>query len=327
MLNELSRYDSLGTPKVFFELFNLISDNTQLWTEKALKEHLFNRIIDGQSIFDGCLPFAFSVRAITKADNEAIALNPALHNALSSEKHFNFRLLELILSSVKNDDVFHEIFSCQNISYDIIYGQIQIDRGAFQFRYANFRHLLLSFSFLQEHPDSVIRKFIIHPKYRKLFDSSLMPEIKKRKIGISQLERMLAQRQLYGKEAEDYVLSYEKRRLDGHPKISAIEIISTYDVSAGYDIVSFDAHDSQAHDRFIEVKSYAGQPCFHWSRNEMETARLRKHQYFLYLVDRTKIKDTSYEPLKIQNPCEQILNHDDLWEKRVEDYLITKLPE
>ena len=212
----------------------------------------------------------------------------------------------------------------QNISYDIIYHQIQIDSGAFQFRYANFRHLLLSFSFIQEHPDTAIRKFIINPKYRKLFDSNLMPEIKRRKIGIEQLEKMLAQKQIHGKEAEEFVLDYETRRLDGHHKIESIEIISTYDVGAGYDVVSFDSLESKIHDRFIEVKSFAGNPSFHWSRNEMERARERKNQYFLYLVDRTKMKETDYEPLVIQNPHEQVLHRNDLWEKRVEEYFIIK---
>jgi hypothetical protein len=327
MLNELSKYENLGTPRVFHALFKLIGENKQSWTPKNLNEYLFNQIIDGQSIFDGCLPFAFLVGAISKANDETISLNSTLQSALSNEKHFNFRLLEIILSVVKDDEVFHEIFNSRTISFDVIYNQIQIDRGAFRFRYANFRHLLLSFSFLQEHPEPSIRKFIIHQRYRKLFDSSLLPEIKRKKIGVEQLEKMLAQKQIHGREAEDYVLVYEKKRLSGHPKIKHVEIISGYDVSAGFDIVSFDSCASQSHDRFIEVKSYAGQPNFHWSRNEMKKAGYMKEQYFLYLVDRTKMKDEDYKPLKIQNPCEHILLREDLWEKRVEDYFITKLPE
>lgn len=327
MLKELSRYETLGTPRVFYELFNLIGENRQTWTPETVKEYLFNRIIDGQSIFDGCMPLAISVGAITTAGNDALSLNPALQTTLANQKYFNFRLLEIILAATRDDEAFHEIFNSKNISFDVIYNHIQIDRGAFQFRYANFRHLLLSFSFIQEHPDSAIRKFIIHQKYRKLFDASLLPEIKKRKMGIGQLEKMLAQKQIYGKEAEEYVLEYERKRLDGHPNFPAIQIISPYDVGAGYDIISFESHESRSHDRFIEVKSYAGQPKFHWSRNELEKARQLKDQYFLYLVNRVEMKGVDYEPLKIRNPYEAVLQREDSWEKRVEDFYITKLPD
>ena len=325
MLNELSRYENLGTPKIFFELFGKLGSNKQSWTSHNLREYLYNRIIDGHSIFDGCLPFAEKIGAMTVGKKGIITLNPKLEHALSSEKHFSFRFLETALLAIKDDETFHQIFCSKNISYDIIYRQIQIDSGAFQFRYANFRHLLVSFSFLQPHPDIGIRKLIINPQYKKLFDSNLMPEIKKRKIGIEQLEKMLAQKQIYGKEAEDFALRYERKRLGKHSKVQFVEIISTYDIGAGYDIASYDGNDSEVHDRFIEVKSYAENPSFHWSRNEMDVARIKKGQYYLYLVDRAKIKDEAYAPLIIQNPHEQILERPDLWEKRVEDYFITKM--
>jgi Domain of unknown function (DUF3883) len=326
MLKELSKYENLGTPKVFHEIFKLIEENKQSWTPKSLKEYFFNRIIDGQSIFDGCVPFALSIGAILKAHDETVSLSSSLQTTLINEKYFSFKLLEMVFSAVKDDDIFHEIFNSRTMSFDVIYDQIQIDRGAFQFRFANFRHLLLSFSFLQEHPEPTICKFIIHHKYRKLFNSSLLPEIKRRKIGIEQLEKMLAQKQIYGTEAEEYVLNYEMKRLEGHPKISAVQIISAIDTAAGFDIVSFDAIESHAHDRFIEVKSYAGQPSFHWSRNEIEKASYMKNLYFLYLVDRAKMKDDGYEPLKIQNPHDCILSNGASWEKRVEEYFFRKLP-
>ena len=114
MLNEISRYENLGTPKIFHELFGLIGNEKQAWTLRSLQEYLYNRIIDGHSIFDGCIPFALLIGAITETDNDVISLNPVLQNALSSEKHFSFRFLEITLTSVKSDDVFHQIFCSQN---------------------------------------------------------------------------------------------------------------------------------------------------------------------------------------------------------------------
>ena len=52
------------------------------------------------------------------------------------------------------------------------------------------------------------------------------------------------------------MLSYEVKRLEGHPYLSKIKQISVIDVTAGYDILSYNGVDSEKLDRFIEVKSY-----------------------------------------------------------------------
>ncbi|HEV2694971.1 MAG TPA: DUF3883 domain-containing protein [Verrucomicrobiae bacterium] len=326
MLKGLSQYENLGTPKIFFELFNKLAANKQLWKAHNLREYFYSRIIDGYAIFDGCLPFAFAIGVLTLGEGDIVVLSPELETTLSDENHFTFLFLEAIILAVREDAVFHEIFCSENISYDIVNKHIQLDVGAFQFRYANFRHLLVSFSFLRQHPDVGIRKLIINPQYRKLFDSNLLPEIKRRRIGIEQLEKMLAQKQIYGREAEQFVLKFERGRLAAHLGCDRIEIISDYDVAAGYDIVSYNDLESKKHDRFIEVKSFSGKLGFHWSRNEMEVARVKKQQYFLYLVDRGQIHADGYIPVMIQNPYAEILQNIGLWEKRVEEYFINQFP-
>jgi hypothetical protein len=50
-------------------------------------------------------------------------------------------------------------------------------------------------------------------------------------------------------------MEYERQRLMDKGK--SIERISPYDVTAGYDILSYDNVDSTEYDRFIEVKSYS----------------------------------------------------------------------
>lgn len=266
---------------------------------------------------------AEAVGAIKSDSDGSLISTPILTAAIASEKYFCFRFLELILDAAKDDEVFHQIFCSQNMSYDIIYRQIQIENKAFQFKYSNFKHILLNFGFLQAHPDTNIRKFIIHHRYRKLFDSKVMPEIKKRKIGIEELKRLLAQKEIKGKEGEAFALKFEHNRLASHPLIKNVEIISEYYSNAGYDIVSYSGSESKDHDRFIEVKSYQGKIGFHWTRNEMDVARVKKHQYFLYLVDRDQVNNEGYVPLIIQNPCQQVLENPN-WEKTVEEYFITK---
>lgn len=325
MLKELSQYDNLGTPKFYYELFSKLSNNDQSWTTENVRQHFYNRVIDSVSIFDGCLPLAKAVGAITISDDGLVALNPLFVKTLANEKYLSNKLLEVILTALKDDDVFHEIFCSKNISYDIIYRQIQIENAAFPLRYANFRQLLVSFTFLQPHPDTNIWKLIVNPKFKRLFDKELIPEIKRRKMGISQLEKMLAQKQIYGREAEEFVLKYERKRLVAHKQIQNVEIISDYDVQAGYDIVSYEGVMSEDIDRFIEVKSYSGVPHFHWSRNEMDVSRVKKGQYHLYLVDRAQMNNEDYCPQIIKNPHNTVLEQPAEWEKRVEEYFISKL--
>ena len=56
--------------------------------------------------------------------------------------------------------------------------------------------------------------FIINSRYKKLFDKIILPEIKKRKIGIEELRKSLEQNNIYGEEAELFVLKYERDRLN-----------------------------------------------------------------------------------------------------------------
>lgn len=325
MLNELSRYENLGTPGYFYELFRQIVDSGVSWSQDDVRAHFYNRIVEGRAVFDGCLPLAEAIGAIHIDENRRVRVNPALAASLINEKYFSNRMLEMIVLTVKNDDIFHSIFCAENISYDIIYRLIQIDNAAFLFRYGNFRQLLVNFSFLYAHPDRNIRKLIISTRHKRLFDSQLMPEIKKRKLGIAELEKMLAQRQINGRAAEDFVLGFERERLKSHPTLGRVEIISEYDVAAGYDIVSYESHYSEEHDRFIEVKSFSSKPSFHWSRNEIDVARIKKDSYFLYLVDREKMSRPSYAPLMIQNPHEMIIENGVGWEKLIEGYFVTQM--
>lgn len=325
MLKELSRYEHLGTPQYFFELFTKLANNGIAWTERDIEAHFYNRIIGDISVFDGCVPLAKLVGAITIDGNGLVTLSPTLLRPLVNRHYLALKLLATILLEANKDDTFHEIFCPDNISYDIIYRQIQVDSASFPFRYANFRQLLIDFEFLLPHPDPGINKYIINPKIKNLFSREILPSIKKRKLGAAQLEKMLAQQQIHGKEAEEFVLKYEQQRLASHPQLKNVEIISEYDVGAGYDIVSYADINSTGHDRFIEVKSFQGPPSFHWSRNEIDVSRIKKGEYFLYLVDRARMNDAGYHPLMIPNPFDCVLGNNSQWETRIEEYFIKRL--
>lgn len=116
----------------------------------------------------------------------------------------------------------------------------------------------------------------------------------------------LARQAENGEAAEEWVVAFERQRLSGHPLLEQVRRISIDDVGAGYDILSFASSTSLQHDLFIEVKSHGTTKHFHWSRNEIATAREFGETYALYLVDRTLYADASYIPHIITGPSPEM---------------------
>jgi len=321
MLSDLRKYENLGTPNYFYQLSKIMSQNPSDWSLNNLHEIFSNQVIDGRMNFDGCLLFAISVELILDDNDDNFSLNPIFQDYLVSDTYLQNKLLEQIFIVLSNTLEFHEIFNSQYISYDVVYNNIQITNSAFKFKYSNFKQLLIDFNFISPHPDKHFKKYIINGKYKKLFDKHILPSIKKERFGIDELRKQIEKNNLYGEEAELFALEFEKKRLIGHKKIEKIEKISDYHVNAGYDIISFDSIESEILDRCIEVKSFNGKESFFWSRNEIEVSKLKENEYYLYLVDRSKIHNKDYCPKIIQNPHKNVLQQDK-WNKRIEKYFI-----
>ncbi|MCB0479692.1 MAG: hypothetical protein KDC84_16105, partial [Crocinitomicaceae bacterium] len=98
-----------------------------------------------------------------------------------------------------------------------------------------FKHTLIDFNFLKDHPTKEFNKFIINARYKKIFNKVVLPEIKNRKVGVEDLKRLLDQKLVHGEEAERFVLEFERDRLSGRKNI---EWVAEYSVADGYDIAS-----------------------------------------------------------------------------------------
>ena len=72
------------------------------------------------------------------------------------------------------------------------------------------------------------------------------------------------------------------------------------------------------------MKTYRGDPHFYWSANEIESAKLRGNDYFLYLVNYDKIFDTTYQPEIIQNPYVTIQDSVN-WRLTPSSFLVEKI--
>jgi hypothetical protein len=127
-------------------------------------------------------------------------------------------------------------------------------------------------------------------------------------LSLAVLEQLLAARSERAKEAEDWVVKYERERLTkaGHYiEAAAVARISGLDVAAGYDVESYNGSSSAlVPDRFIEVKSTSSdQKSFYWSVNELNTARALREQYWIYHVRTFDAPLRTGQLTAIQNPA------------------------
>ncbi len=193
-----------------------------------------------------------------------------------------------------------------------------IERSAIKLRHAVYRNLLFSFGVLKVRPDG---------GFYYLGDiKHISKTIQKHqeKVTIEQLLNKLQNQREQGGQGEQFVLNWEKIRLSDHIKINDIQQISMIDVCAGYDIASFNDTTSLKYDRFIEVKTYQGNPHFYWSANERKVAELKGDAYYIYMIDIDKISDENYAPIIIQNPI-KFFTENINWRMSIESLLMEQL--
>lgn len=209
------------------------------------------------------------------------------------------------------------IFDSDATSFDPEKGHLSIKRSAFPLAYAAIRNFMTVAGALEKETNGEI---CVSEDYETDFSSQL--RIRKDKFTLEQLRQKQEEQNKRGLEAEIFVLKLERERLP--QKAYKIKRISDFDVSAGYDIVSFSDSDSAVYDRFIEVKCYLGSPHFYWSENEVDVAKRKGERYILCLVDYTRITEEGYEPEYISNPYEVIFN-EDKWLVNTASYKVQKI--
>ena len=124
----------------------------------------------------------------------------------------------------------------------------------------------------------------------------------RRSMSLAELEAKLDRDAIHGKEAEEWVLAFERRRLASHPLVDQVRLVSDENVVAGYDIASFSSSSVLHHDLFVEVKSYEGPKRFFWTRNEIAASEALGESYSLYLIERSQMRLAGYEPQIIPGP-------------------------
>ncbi|WP_345975658.1 DUF3883 domain-containing protein [Sulfurimonas sp. HSL3-7] len=230
----------------------------------------------------------------------------------------------LLFSRLSQDKELHNFINNNNFVYDQNSELIFIMNNLIRLEFSSLRNLLMSLGvFFRD--DLIENHLVLHKDFIEWFFEVAIPLIEQSKIrncSLINLENLQKKQKIIGIEAEEFVLEFEKVQRKEHPKQENIKIISEVDTSAGYDILSYQTDTSIFLDKYIEVKSYDGKESFYWSKNEMEVAKIKKDDYYLYLVNRSEMNKEGYKPIMIQNPFDQVLNNDK-WDKTVEKYFIS----
>ena len=178
---------------------------------------------------------------------------------------------------------------------------------------------------------SHLRNFLITTEYIKninssyiILDKSLLIKFKSKEFSPQQLEKILADQQLLGLAAEKIIVNYEEIRVKNFGNNLKIEHVSLRDVSAGYDIQSYEGKDKI----FIEVKAVSlSNYKFHLSVLEYQTAINLKEKYYIYLlpVDHSKPDNFDIDSLlRINDLNKNIFNNKASWKMENDGYIVTK---
>ena len=247
---------------------------------------------------------------------DVVSVTPVIAELLNDKDKLN----DALIASTVNQLFYENIIGSSMFCYDSVQCSYAFKNELLPLSLSGVRNVLISQGFLIPLRDTQGTRFYISPTYDALVARHCRE--RRKQLSLEQLKKQLERNELVGEKAELFVLKYEKKRL-GLPLSEKVRRISEIDVTAGYDIVSFDSPQSQEPDRFIEVKAVSSAG-FYWSKNEYEIAKLHGEKYFLYLVDLSKIADEEYGPVVIANPALTVMSSQD-WLIEPESYHIRKI--
>lgn len=245
-----------------------------------------------------------------------ISISPDIIPFLKDKEKLNDALIKSTIKRLFDEN----IMSSSIFSYDSIQHQYIFKNELFPLSLSGIRNVLISQGFLIPQRETWGTYFYLAPAYDSFIGKYC--KAKRKQLSLEELKRQLEKNELIGEKAEQFVLEFEKNRL-GAPLAGKVRRISEVDVTAGYDIISYNSVKSKETDRFIEVKAISSSG-FYWSKNEYETAKLKGETYYLYLVDLHKINQPDYMPEIVQNPVVAIMESE-AWLVEAQSYSIRRI--
>lgn len=301
MLEDLKRYSTIGDVRGILHFTNIILKENEIKKDSA--RQLCSFVNDIRINFNGAVSFYEYLGFVTSGLDGLICTTDRgkiLHKSIETG-NYEKMLCDECMKKIISD----EVIDINSVKFDVNSGKYQILKHGFPIAAAVFRNVLIQFHALSELHEGSLE---LSEQYEELF--ATVKKKFKRKMSLEALKKKLEKQELQGEVAELYVLNFEIGRISAVTLKGKIKRISIIDVTAGYDIISFEDETSKQYDRFIEVKSFKGKPHFYWSKNEIEIATLYEEKYFLYLVDIERVNDSTYSPLIICNPAKNIIQSD-----------------
>ena len=314
MLDELKnlKYHGGKDGLLFFFRDVLNHGRIRIRDAEVVCSHAFGkRQLSVRDLIRYCIAFGW-----IKIETDTISISPSFDICVNDADELNDNLIRSTVEQLFTE----EIFSSRLFSYDVVQSCYSFKNELLPLSFSTVRNVLISQGFLIANRDGQGTRFFIAPVYDSIIAKYC--KAKQKQFSLAQLKKQLEYDELAGEKAELFVLSFEKERI-GQPLSERIKRISEIDVSAGYDIISYNSVQSCAPDRFIEVKAISNAGFF-WSKNEYEIARLKGNMYYLYLVNLGRISEPGYVPEMIQDPASNIMKNN-RWFVEAQSYHIMRV--
>ena len=171
-------------------------------------------------------------------------------------------------------------------------------------------------------------KIIYENEEYVIIDNKLLDLFKNKEFSPEQLQKVLENKNKIGLEAEALVVKYETEKIKSLNQGLEIDYVALRDVSAGYDIKSYEADGINYKEIFIEVKAVSKSNYkFHLSVQEYQTANKYLDRYYLYLlpVDHSNPEKFDYDKLlRINNVNKSIFQNKKDWIIEEDGFVISK---
>lgn len=281
------------TLKKIVTLLNVIKES-----ELNTKQNIEAKYLSAETKFHETLNFLININLVQK-NNNRLELSSNIKDNYSNE---------LINSLIRKKNIFtslvQEYLSLFHLKNDYLEFNPTIEQ---RLKYSNLRNLLIELGIIIFSGNNF---YNISIEYNDLL-------FKKSKHIITQKEfdKYLESCKKIGFEAELFVLKLEQEKLKASPLLEdMIEHVSVNNVSAGYDIKSFNISKEQIpQEKFIEVKAVSRIDWhFNWSSNEISVAQKLGKDYYLYLVPvENKVIFNSQNIRIIVDPYKNLINSDE----------------
>ena len=189
-----------------------------------------------------------------------ISVSPDIIPFLKDKEKLNDALIKTTVKRLFDEN----IMASSIFSYDSIRHQYIFKNELFPLSLSGIRNVLISQGFLIPQRETWGTHFYLAPEYDSFIAKYC--KAKRKQLSLEELKKQLENNEIIGEKAELFVLEFEKNRLGG-PLAGKVRRISEVDVTAGYDIISYNSVKSKEADRFIEVKAISSSG-FYWSKNE-----------------------------------------------------------